>query len=107
MIFGGDMDLSEQFSLTETPSASNLVALQILEFLNDKAGRRYRGTTVNLSFIEARLNEGYSADQLRQVVAMKVREWSHDEKMAKYLRPETLFNRTKFNSYVGCLDSDE
>ena len=32
---------------------------------------------------------------------MKTAEWKGDAKMCKYLRPETLFNRTHFASYQG------
>jgi len=35
------------------------------------------------------------------VIARKVREWQDDPKLAKYLRPETLFDATKFESYLG------
>ena len=43
------------------------------------------------------------ADQLRAVVARKVAEWRDDPKMQKFLRPETLFNKTKCEQYVGDL----
>jgi hypothetical protein len=35
------------------------------------------------------------------VIAKKCREWLHDEHMNEYLRPATLFNRTKFAQYQG------
>ena len=35
------------------------------------------------------------------MVAYKVAEWKNDPKMKKYLRPETLFNATKFESYIA------
>ena len=76
-------------------------AKAILAFLNEKAGRAYQPTDTNLAFIVARLKEGYTPTQCRQVVAKKVREWSGDDKMAMFLRPSTLFNREKFNQYAG------
>lgn len=82
-------------------SALKAEAKAILAFLNSKAGRAYRENDANLDFIVARLREGYTPQECKQVVAKKCREWSADEKMAEYLRPATLFNRTKFNQYAG------
>lgn len=76
-------------------------AVAILEFLNEKAGRAYQPTDANLDLIKARLKEGYTVAQCKQVIAKKCREWGGDDKMASYLRPATLFNCTKFNNYAG------
>lgn len=76
-------------------------AAAVLAFLNAKANRAYQPTDVNIELILARLREGYTAAQCRQVIAKKVREWLHDDRMAQYLRPATLFGREKFNQYVG------
>lgn len=80
------------------------VAEEILAFLNMKTGRRYKPVDVNLNFIYARLKEGHTIEEIRAVVAMKVREWQYDDKMCKYLRPATLFNCKLFNQYVGELE---
>lgn len=76
-------------------------ALQILAFLNEKTGHAYRPVKANLNLISARLKEGATVMECRQVIAKKSREWATDEKMAEYLRPATLFNATKFAQYVG------
>lgn len=76
-------------------------AAEILAFLNDKAGRNYRFLPVNLDLIVARLKEGATQGEIRAVIVRKVREWKGDERWSKFLRPETLFNRTKFAQYVG------
>lgn len=78
-----------------------LEAQEILLFLNAKAGRGFPPLDVNLDLIAARLKEGATPAQCRQVIAKKAREWGGDEKMAEYLRPKTLFNRTNFAQYVG------
>lgn len=80
------------------------VAQKVLDHLNEKAKRKYRPVPANLSLINARLQEGATFDQLTQVIDAKVREWSRNAKMRKYLRPATLFNAQKFNQYVGQLD---
>jgi len=73
---------------------------EILEFLNQKAGRTYRQTATHLDLIRARLRDGIAPWQLRAIVSRKVHEWRSTE-MAKYLRPATLFNRTKCEQYLG------
>lgn len=73
----------------------------MLAFLNDKTGKAFQPTTANLELIIARLKEGYDEDTCRSVIARKFREWKDDDKMRKYLRPATLFNREKFNQYAG------
>lgn len=82
-------------------------AKAVLEFLNQKSGRNFRPTDVNLKLIKARLKEGYTPTECRQVVVRKCREWQHDDTMSKYLRPATLFNREKFNQYAGELVNAE
>lgn len=77
------------------------VAEGLLKFLNEKAGRSFRPVPATIDPIVCRLRDGATEQDCRAVIARKVREWRGDERMAKYLRPETLFNRTKFESYLG------
>ena len=77
------------------------IAKETLKFLNAKTGRNYRFVHANINPICARLKEGATEVELRQVVAKKAREWGGDEVMEKYLRPATLFNATKFAQYQG------
>ena len=78
---------------------------EVVEYLNLKANRNYRpGTTKTKSLISARLKD-YSVEDLKAVIDFKVGEWLENEKMNKYLRPETLFNETKFENYINELPS--
>lgn len=72
----------------------------ILEYLNIKAKKRFKNVESNAKFIRARLEEGYNEADLKQVIDTKVADWL-DTDHAKYLRPETLFNATKFQSYIN------
>jgi len=78
----------------------------VLAFLNEKTGRAYRPLTANLDFIAERLKEGATVADCRKVIAKKSREWTGTD-MAQYLRPATLFNRTKFAQYVGELHVEQ
>lgn len=73
---------------------------EIITYLNQKAGTSFRNVKSNDDFIIARLKEGATMDDLRAVIDLKCKDWIGKPE-AKYLRPETLFNATKFNSYVG------
>lgn len=86
-------------------SDKNERAKAVLEYLNERAKTRYRPCESNLRFIRARL-ENYSEDELKAVIDKKVKEWSGTA-MAKYIRPETLFNATKFEGYVASIDLDK
>lgn len=75
-------------------------ALALLTFLNEKAHKAYQPVPANVDLIIARLKEGATEQQCRFVIARKCREWMGTEQ-AIYLRPATLFNKTKFAQYVG------
>jgi len=50
--------------------------------------------------IKARLNEGFLFDDFHQVHITKFSNWGSDEKMSKFLRPETLYSN-KFEGYLN------
>lgn len=81
-------------------------AQEVLQFLNDRAGRNFRPTDKNLGFIAARLAEGAEVKHCRAIIANRLRAWGSDPKMAEYLRPATLFNQTNFDQYMGLLGAD-
>ena len=73
----------------------------VIDYLNDKIGARYKASSaINKRLIDARVKEGYTLDDFKRVIDNKVASWSHDQKMSKYLRPQTLFG-TKFESYLN------
>lgn len=73
----------------------------ILNYLNDRSGKSFKHVESNLKLIKARLKEGHSESEIYDVLERKIAEWENDPKMAKYIRPATLFNAEKFNQYVG------
>ena len=82
------------------PEPDNSAAKEAIEYLNLKTGARYRAVEANLKLVRARLSEGATLDEIRAVIDNKAREWAGTDS-AKYLRPETLFNATKYNQYAG------
>lgn len=76
-------------------------AIEVLNFLNEKTGKRFRPVDTNLKRIISRLKTGATVMECRQIIAMKYREWNNDPDMLKYVRPVTLFCPEKFESYIG------
>lgn len=82
-------------------SSHSTAVSEIVDYLNSKIGTHYHSTSRKTqSLIKARMNEGFTLDDFKKVIDNKVDEWSKDERMSKYLRPETLFG-TKFESYLN------
>lgn len=74
---------------------------EIMDYFNKQLNRKFthnREATQDL--IRARWNEGFRVDDFKRVVDNKV-HWVDDEKMDKYLRPETLFSNKHFESYLN------
>ena len=76
-------------------------AINIIDYLNLKAVTRFKPVNSNLNLIKARLKD-YTIEELKAVIDLKVKEWK-GTKMQQYIRPSTLFNATKFESYIGGL----
>lgn len=73
----------------------------IINYLNIKTNNSYRYTTKKYqTLIHARIEEKYSIDDLKKVVDIKCSEWLGTD-MEKYLRPETLFASSHFDSYLN------
>lgn len=90
-----------EHKVEEKEDTSMLV--EVLGYLNEKAGTKYRPVESNLKFIRARLKD-YSVADLKAVVDRQVAKWKGTS-MQMYLRPETLFNATKFETYHNGLDN--
>jgi uncharacterized phage protein (TIGR02220 family) len=82
-------------------------AVQVLHFLNSKAGKGYEPVEKTLKPIIARLREGATVDDCRAIIALKCRKWLGDPKMSDYLRPKTLFAAENFANYKGELGAVE
>lgn len=88
-------------SRTKNMSSSSLDdAKSILKYLNKKTGKDYRLISTHLDLIRTRLKEpGVDVEGVRKMIDSKCAEWLHDAEMSKFLRPSTLFGKTKFGSY--------
>lgn len=91
------------------PSISNLFLTntyipslkEIIDYLNNVLGSKYRYDNSRTNkMLNARL-KNYTVEDIKKVIDFKYNEWKDNEAMKKYLRPETLFNETKFENYYN------
>ena len=95
---GGGEEITPN-NILDNISISNIK--YIVEYLNKKAGTRYKPTSKETQkHINARLAEGYTVADFVQVIDKKCAAWKGDAKMEEYLRPATLFG-TKFEGYLN------
>ena len=75
-------------------------AKQVLVHLNQVTNSRYQVSTTSMQNIRARIGEGFTVEELSLVVDYCNAKWGDDLKMSDYLRPQTLFQPSKFPGYL-------
>lgn len=94
----GNAEVEDEVEYIENPL---IPFSEIVHALNDAAGTRYRASSAKTRrLIHARWAEGYRLPDFLAVIDTMAAEWKGDPKMAKYLRPSTLFS-PKFEGYVN------
>lgn len=78
------------------------VGQDIIKYLNEKTGKRFSSHSKStMKHINGRLKEGYTVDDFKKVIDNKVSQWKGNDRMEGYLRPETLFCASHFESYLN------
>jgi len=72
----------------------------VLQYLNERAGKRFRQIPANHKHIKGRLREGATVEQLKLVTDYQVAQWMNDDKMRQYLRPSTLYSSEHWDEYL-------
>lgn len=92
--------IDEKVKDNTTSNEYSYLIKDIVEYLNQKANKTFKHSTkTTQQHIRSRINEGFSVDDFKKVIDIKVAEWQ-DTDMDKFLRPSTLFG-TKFESYLN------
>jgi len=74
---------------------------EVILHLNKRLKTDYRTDSIKtLRLVRGRYNEGYRLEDFIKVIDTKVREWKHDVRFKKFLRPSTLFCRGHFEEYL-------
>lgn len=76
------------------------LAVQAIQYLNSQAETTFSTSGNNIELVAARLNEGYGLAEIKLVIDKKVLDWKGSD-YSKYLRPITLFAKTKFENYLN------
>lgn len=93
---------TKQKSLKAEKIKNKEIVEEIIAYLNEKANKHFKATNKEaIKFINGRLSEGYSKEDLKAVIDNRCEKWLNDEKMNEYLRPSTLFRPSKFEAYYN------
>lgn len=76
------------------------IVTEIVKYLNDVTKKNYQVKGKTYELINARLNEGYTPDDLKKVIDVKYREWKGTA-YEKFVRPSTLFAPSHFEEYLN------
>lgn len=105
--------LQQDFKIIENKKEKSVskehkeIAIQVIEYLNNQAETTF-STKIgsNLELIAARLKEGYTLQDFKLVIDKKVKDWKGTD-WAKFLRPNTLFAKTKIENYLNSNNNDK
>lgn len=89
-----------EHNLKEEKNTYCAEADEVIDYLNMRTGTKYRHVDSTRKHIQARLKEGFSVQDCKDVIDKKCVEWMNSD-MEKYLRPQTLFNSEKFQNYLN------
>jgi uncharacterized phage protein (TIGR02220 family) len=84
--------------------ADRLFATQVLEYLNQVCGTEFstKYPSPNCTLILERKGEhNCTLEDFKRIVDNKFKQWGTDPERCHFLRPITLFSKTKFSNYLG------
>lgn len=79
------------------------IAQKVIDYLNEKTGATFQAKGENLKLISERLSDGFTISDFFVVIDKKVADWKGND-YQKFLRPLTLFAKTKFENYLNSID---
>jgi uncharacterized phage protein (TIGR02220 family) len=94
------VDKSKKKPQKPIPREHRKIAEQVLDYLNQEAETNFISKGTNLDLVSARLTEGFILSDFKTVIDKKVKDWKGTD-WAKYLRPLTLFSKSKFENYLN------
>lgn len=86
---------------TDTPTQEQVdVVNKVILYLNEKSNATYTPNKTNMTYIVARLKDGFTLSDFKRVIDKKSAQWLGTPQQ-KYLRPNTLFLPSKFENYLN------
>ena len=96
-----DKSNNNKVSKDTMSSKLNDMCVEIIDYLNFKTGKSFKASSkANKNLIKARLDDGYTIDEFKKLIDNKCYQWLGTEQ-EQYLRPETLFRPSHFESYLN------
>ena len=83
----------------EIPKHLQEIAENVINYLNQKTGKKFTTKPINAKPIVARIKDGYVLDDFHWVIDKKCHDWLGTN-FQEYLRPDTLFGN-KFETYIN------
>ena len=103
-----DLDNSPKKKSKSKPKNHPEEIKQIIDYFNQVCGTNYKyQSKATADLINARLNDGFTVDDFYKVIDKKYTEWRNNSEYCKYIRPETLFRPSHFESYLNQKSSSE
>ena len=75
--------------------------IEVLNLFNQITGHRHRAGKGNLTGIKRVLKEGYTLQEIQEVIQLKTIQWKNDAKMSDHLNPVTIFRESNFDKYIN------
>lgn len=88
-----------EYTLSGKPDDS-IPFKEVFEYFNEVTGKAYKGVEAHKRLIRSRFKEGHTLDDFKAVIDFKFDQWKDNEEMAGYVRPDTLFSASHFDSYL-------
>ena len=102
----GVQHLQQDFIIEEKKKKKKVVpkelqefAESIIDYLNEKAQKKFSKNNSNLELIYTKYKEGYVFEDFKFVIDQKVFDWKGTD-FEQYIRPTTLFTK-QFESYIN------
>lgn len=73
---------------------------EVIDYLNEVTGSHYKHSDSSRRPIHARLSDGFSVEDCKQVILNRWKHWQGTN-MQEYMRPDTLFRPSKFEAYLN------
>ena len=103
-----DLDNSPKKKSKPKPKNHPEEIKQIIDYCNQVCGTNYKyQSKATADLINARLNDGFTVGDFYKVIDKKYTEWRNNSEYCKYIRPETLFRPSHFESYLNQKSSSE
>lgn len=76
--------------------------VEIVSYLNAATGKNFSSDTKEtIKLISGRITDGRTIEQFKHVIDVKAEEWLGNEKTEGWLKPNTLFAQSNFESYLN------